>query len=469
MHLHNVSENKARTSYYGVSAVPHVVIDGNRFDGMPNQLNQNIINQLQSVQSPIEMRLECEIDEATNAITVHVMGLTSQALFGSIKLFVGVIEKEIHFNSAPGPNGERDFYSVMKKLLPSSSGEHLGDMEAGDYFAASYTWELSNIYDMSQLSAIAWVQNTVTKEVYQACGESESMQPFFANEAAVSEITNVKSTNCSGEVEPKVVLTNFGSNALTSAELEVFVNDVKLKTVQWTGNLSTYASETVDLGAITFTVEDENLLEVIINGVNGGNDEAYVNNIAQYSIKGAPENVGSVLRLTLRTDANPDETTWKVTNLNTGEVVIEGGPYDMANHTYNVTLDITNDGCYDFTIYDAGGDGLTGAGLYGVKANGTTLFSGRVFTNSESNEFSYEATAGDIEPLSTSNAIYPNPTSGLVKIVSEGEQNVTIYKMTSQHVYEGISNGLLQIDIKVFGSGIYSIKVGNETQRIVVK
>ncbi|MBR1514173.1 MAG: Omp28-related outer membrane protein [Bacteroidales bacterium] len=469
MYLHNTSENGARTSYYGVTAVPHVVIDGNRFDGAPNQINQNIINQLQAIESPVEMRLGYEIDEAANTITVHVMGLTSQALTGNIKLYVGVIEKEIHFNSAPGPNGERDFYSVMKKLLPSSSGESLGALEAGDFFAASYTWELANIYDMSQVSAIAWIQNTNTKEVYQACGESESFQPFFANEASVSDVSNVKSTNCSGEAEPKVVLTNFGSNTLTSAELEVFVNGVKIKTVPWTGNLPTYVSQTVELGAISFAVEEENLLEVRINSVNGGTDEAVSNNIASCSIKGAPENIGSVLRLSLRTDTDPEQTTWKVTNLNTGEVVLEGGPYTEPNTMHNITLDITGDGCYDFTIYDAGGDGFTGVGLYGLKAGGTTLFSGREFTDSESNEFSYEVTASTDETPSVATNIYPNPTSGMVNIVGEGEQNVVIYNMAGQRVFEGVSKGYLQIDMTAYGAGIYAITVGNETQRIIVR
>lgn len=470
MYLHNTSENSARTSYYGVTGVPYVVVDGNRFSGNSGQINQNIIDQLSPIPSPVDLRLECAVDTVANTITVHVMGLTSQALTGSINLFVGVIEKEIHFNSAPGPNGERDFYSVMKKLLPSSSGAFLGDLEAGDYFAASYTWELANIYDMNQVSAIAWVQNTNTKEVYQACGASESFQPFFTNDAAVSNVNNVKGTSCSGDAEPKVVLTNFGSNALTSAELEVFVNDVKIKAVQWTGNLATFASETIDLGYFNFPVEEENLLEVRINHINGGDDEATNNNIASFNIKGAPENVAKVMKLSIRTDNNPEETTWKVTNLNSGEVVLEGGPYTEANTMHNITLEITGDGCYDFTIYDAGGDGLSaGQGLYGLKAGGTTLFSGRDFTDSESNEFSYEVTANTDEMPSASMSLYPNPTSGRVNIVNEGEQNVTVYNMAGQRVYEGVSNGTLQIDLKAFGAGVYAVQVGNETQRVIVK
>ena len=469
MYLHNTADNDSRKGVYGVNAVPHTVVDGIRFGSTPNGLSQNMVNNWLNIESPFEMRLSYEIDQTANTITVHVMGRSSASIQGNVRLYVGVIEKAIHFNSAPGPNGEKDFYSVMKKLLPAASGTYIGDVEPGDYFAYTFSWELANIYDMSQLDAIAWIQNQGTKEVYQACKSSESIEPFYANEAMVSDISNVKRTNCSGEAEPKVILTNNGSNDLTSAELEVVVNGESLKTVDWSGNLSIFESTAIDLGPISFVVEDDNLLEVRIKSINGGSDEASMNDIATFDITGAPENVAKVLKLSIRTDSNPQETTWKVTNLSTGEVVLEGGPYDQANHMYNETLEITGDGCFDFTIYDAGGDGFTTGGLYGLKAGGTTLFSGSSFGSSESNEFSYEVAVEVEEGYIHTTSIYPNPTEGVINIISQGEQCVTIYNMAGQRVFESQCSGELQIDMKQFGAGIYSVKVGNESTRIVVK
>ena len=469
MYLHNTADNDSRKGVYGVNAVPHTVVDGIRFGSTPNGLSQNMVNNWLNIESPFEMRLSYEIDQTANTITVHVMGRSSASIQGNVRLYVGVIEKAIHFNSAPGPNGEKDFYSVMKKLLPAASGTYIGDVEPGDYFAYTFSWELANIYDMSQLDAIAWIQNQGTKEVYQACKSSESIEPFYANEAMVSDISNVKRTNCSGEAEPKVILTNNGSNDLTSAELEVVVNGESLKTVDWSGNLSIFESTAIDLGPISFVVEDDNLLEVRIKSINGGSDEAPMNDVATFDIIGAPENVAKVLKLSIRTDSNPQETTWKVTNLSTGEVVLGGGPYDQANHMYNETLEITGDGCFDFTIYDAGGDGFTTGGLYGLKAGGTTLFSGSSFGSSESNEFSYEVAVEVEEGYIHTTSIYPNPTEGVINIISQGEQCVTIYNMAGQRIFESQCSGELQIDMKQFGAGIYAVKVGNESTRIVVK
>lgn len=469
MYLHNTGENGSRKSYYNVEFVPYVVVDGTHFSGNSGDITQPVIDQLMTIESPMEMRLTYDVDLNKNIITVSVMGRATIDLIGTLKLYVGVIEKEIHFTSAPGPNGERDFYSVMKKMLPNANGTVLGELAADDYFAYTFSWELANIYNMDQLDAIAWVQNSNTKEVYQACKSSQEFVPFFANEAGVNDLSNIKSTNCSGVTSPKVVLTNYGSNALTSAELEVLVNGVSMGTVTWNGNLACLASETVDLGEIAFPVEETNLLEVKLLSVNGGTDEAPDNDVTSFSINATPDIAGKVLKLTIRTDTNPEETTWKVTNLGTGEVILEGGPYDTPSHNYTETLVITGDGCYDFTIYDAGGNGLTGSGIYGLKAGNTTLFSGKTFGNSESNEFFYEAVVNTEETLCTTNTIYPNPTTGVVNIESDGEQMVTIYNMAGQRVYKGMSDGNLQIDMKAYGAGVYAIQVGNETQRIIVK
>lgn len=469
MYLHNTAENGARTSYYNVTGVPQVVIDGTHFSGNPNNVTQSIIDQLYAIESPLELLLTYEVNEAENTIAVHVMGRASVEIESEVKLYVGVIEREIHFNSAPGPNGERDFYSVMKKLLPNSSGQSLGTLKPNDYFAYSFTWDLANIYNIDQLDAIAWVQNSSTKEVLQACKSSEAFEPFYANEAGVNNFSNVKSVTCSGVEMPKIELTNFGSNNLTSAELEVLINGESVRALTWNGNLSTFASEVVDLGEISFPVEEDNLMEVKIISVNGNIDEAHTNDVASINIEGSPDIVGKVIKLIIRTDSNPDETTWKVTNVWSGEVIAEGGPYEDANHNYTEVIEITGDGCYDLTIYDAGGNGFSGSGVYGLKAGSTTLFTGKAFGDHESNEFSYEVVASADETSITTTSIFPNPTSGMVNIVCEGEQMVIIYNMAGQRVYDGMSDGLLQIDLKAYGAGIYAIQVGNETQRVVVK
>lgn len=188
MFLHNTADNMTRKDFYHVNSVPYTVVDGIRFASSPAPLNQSIVNAWLSIPSPLEMRLAYEVDKVANTIAVRVVGRASAAIQGNISLYVGVIEREIRFDSAPGPNGEQDFHNVMKKLLPSASGFILGDMASGDCFDFSFSWELDNVCDNDQLDAIAWVQNQNTREVYQACKSSESIVPFHTDETTISRI-----------------------------------------------------------------------------------------------------------------------------------------------------------------------------------------------------------------------------------------------------------------------------------------
>ena len=468
MYLHNTADNNARRSVYNVNSVPHTVVDGIRFASVPGSLNQNMVNNWLTIESPVEMRLGYEVDAAANTVTVHVMGRALTDVSGPLKLYVGVIEKEIHYNSAPGSNGERDFYSVMKKLLPSSSGTTIGNVSAGDYFAYTFSWEMANVYNLDQIDAIAWLQNPDSKEVVQACKSSENFAPYYDNEASLSNLTNLKSMVCNGVAEPIVVMTNNGNNQLTTAELEVVVNDEVVKTVEWNGNLGLFESTTIELGEVVFPVAQNNLLAVRIATVNGVADQAASNNEVSGNLKGSPANTEEVIKLTIRTDDNPGETTWKLTDLATGEVVLEGGPYEEAGTLFNEILTITADGCYDFTIYDAGGDGLTGSGLYGMKAGSKTLFQGKAFGYSESNEFSYEVFA-DVDEHANRSGVYPNPTTGIINVTTEGSQKVAVYNMAGQCVFEGVCEGAMQLDLKPFGKGVYAIKAGDQVWRAVVK
>ena len=359
---------------------------------------------------------------------------------------------------------------MMKKLLPSATGTYIGEMAEGDYFAYTFTWEWANVYNVDQLDAIAWVQNPNSKEVYQACRSSQTIEPFYSNDAGVSNLTNMKSVSCSGYAQPEVTISNFGSNPLISAELEIVLNGEVINTVEWNGNLPIFGADRFELGEFNFPVEEENTLEVRIAKINGGNDEAPSNNVASYQFSGAPLTIAKVLKLTIHTDNHPQETTWQVKNMATGEIVQQGGPYDQANHNFTETLEITGDGCYDFTIFDAGGDGLNdGNGFYGLRAGNSTLFSGSAFGYSESNEFLYEVSEDVAENLAEAVNVYPNPVSGMLNIVCEGKQNVTLYNMSGQRVFEGVADGCLKIDTKPFGAGVYAVTVGDKTMRIVVK
>ena len=95
--------------------------------------------------------------------------------------------------------------------------------------------------------------------------------------------------------------------------------------------------------------------------------------------------------LSIILDNYPEETDWEITDAN-GNIVASGGPYgSQPDGSTVVETACLSSGCYDFTIFDAYGDGICcgyGSGAYLLEdASGTVLASGGVFGFSETNYF----------------------------------------------------------------------------------
>ncbi len=98
---------------------------------------------------------------------------------------------------------------------------------------------------------------------------------------------------------------------------------------------------------------------------------------------------GSNVAVSITLDQYGSETTWAITNAS-GSTVASGGPYNNGTDGLVVSEDLClADGCYDFTINDAYGDGICcgyGNGAYSVTSGGS-LASGGSFASSETTNF----------------------------------------------------------------------------------
>lgn len=169
MYLSNAASIDARTDFYNVATVPTAILDGNRFFSAPSGINQNIINQLLNIPPRFEMRIGSEIQPADNTITIRVEGEALSSVGGDLQLFVALVERETHFDTPPGTNGETCFHHVLKEFLTDATGLNLGDVGIGSHFDYTFDSQSTDNQGIENLSAIAWIQNYNTHEVYQAC------------------------------------------------------------------------------------------------------------------------------------------------------------------------------------------------------------------------------------------------------------------------------------------------------------
>ncbi len=106
---------------------------------------------------------------------------------------------------------------------------------------------------------------------------------------------------------------------------------------------------------------------------------------------GTPVTTCTDVTLSLTFDNYPEETSWTLKDANNATIA-SGGTYPNQPDGSTITQTFClEDGCYDFTINDAYGDGICcsyGNGSYSLTdVNGTTLASGGSFTSSETTNF----------------------------------------------------------------------------------
>jgi thiol-disulfide isomerase/thioredoxin len=475
MNLHNPGDVSSKVSFYSINAVPYSVGDGT-WVGNSGSVSQAMINQWAAVDSPIDMRMTYYFNAAQDTMFVVVMGRASSAInSNSLKLNISVIEKTMEYASAPGSNGERIFHNVMKKLLPSAAGTSIAAMEAGDYFAYKYSWALANVMNVSELTAVAWLQDGTTKQMIQGCKSSDDVQPFFAKQAKISKLDHTKKTICSSSVNPDIYVTNFGSETINSLAVNVSVNGTSIADLTWQGNIDFGKTAKINFGELNFadveTLENNEMIFEITQ-INGAADE-YAPGTYRYAFEEAPVVVNKTLKLSIRTDDEPQNITWDIVKTSNGEVVVSGGPYEEPHKVYSENIELVDDDCYMFTIYDAGGNGMAGGnGLYGIKVGSQTIISGNDFTDKESNEFYFTKNDGVTENIGNDAHIYPNPSNGFITVDVEGMNVLTVYNTTGQMVYNQSINDKTTVDLSKLEKGTYlmvlTTKDGKNTKQVIV-
>lgn len=490
MNLHNPTDVAARVSYYGVNGVPHAVMDGSpvagsSYLGAPSNVNQSKIDAEYAIPSPFELYINQHLSPGNDTIYVTMLGKATAAVSGTLVAHCAVIEKHIHFNTPPGSNGEKDFYNVMKKMLPSASGTSLmSSFQVGDYFVLEFAWKLANVYSINELSVVGFIQDVQTKSVKQAAITTATpITGVYQNDLELSGLDNVLPSYCEPSFAPKFKLRNNGSVALSTAEIKYKVNDEPEATYQYSGNLGFLDKATITLPALGFTIKNTNNLKVYGVSVNGVVDEYHKNDTINYTFAMAPQS-GTSVTVLVKTDNSPGETTWTVKDLQ-GNTVASGGPYTQSAHTYTSNVNLDFGTCYEFTINDAGGNGVcctNGIGFYKVSSGSTTIASGTAFGSSQTSQFYSIGNVGLNEASLASFTIYPNPVHNTASIsYTNGSPETVVVDMYNmqgalvlsipQAIYEAGTHDIT-LDCSSLKAGTYNVRLtaGNKvfSQRLTV-
>ncbi len=508
MHEHNPTEANARLSYYGINGVPTATIDGvipdvsPSYAGAPGAFTQSMFTEAAAV--PASFDIEADFTVSYSEISVNTTATCTQAASGDLRMRIVVIEKEVLFDEAPGSNGETEFYNVMKKFLPNVSGLSMASSYGvGDEFTASESWDLANIYNVEELAVVVFIQDDNTKEVLQAAyAETGEFVAETEYDAAGIEINNTSGENCAATFSPSVTIRNWGSETLTSLDIEYSIAG-ESNTIEWTGSLEFFETAEVELGEIATPTAQEEDLVVTLSNPNGQEDGNDVNDEIEATIANVPQ-AGTEIQVVIDTDNYAEETYWRVVD-GDNNVLGEGGntwvgttnvgvgsgaPTEAAgtynpNQTYETTVTIpAGVDCYSFEIYDYWGDGICcqyGNGSYEVvdMASGETILDGGSFGAEEAKNFAAGILSVDNVTAVNDFAMFPNPTNGLLNVefnlVSSQRVSIDVLDLTGRLVISrdlGVlpaGYSLQQVDLSGHSEGLYLLNMNVNEGRVVGK
>lgn len=233
MYEQNEADVDARVAYYNVSGVPDMYMDGGVAPGngiSPADVTQAMIDNRYAVTSPIEMHLSHDWSPNADSVVIELkIKNVSASSFGTSthRLHVLLLEKEINFATAPGSNGEKNFYGVMRKMINTPAGATFTAIPAGDSLELTYTVPVPNYYyNINQLSVAAFVQNNTGKLVENA---ALSLPVALPSNLSLLDVSGVSSTvapagYCDNIFTPQIEVSNANANPLHSFKAYYSIN-----------------------------------------------------------------------------------------------------------------------------------------------------------------------------------------------------------------------------------------------------
>lgn len=167
----NTADPNSRSLFYSISDVPKLVMDGNKYTGSSYQwASDSSYMRLRSLQDPL-FNISLGFQLTGNTIDIQTrLEAADSILNEDLVLRIALVEKNVY--TPIGGNGDTEYRNVLRKMLPTASGTDLKDFYVnwypGDTLIDSVSHTLFNFDDAGEIGLIAFVQNSSTKEIYQA-------------------------------------------------------------------------------------------------------------------------------------------------------------------------------------------------------------------------------------------------------------------------------------------------------------
>jgi hypothetical protein len=176
----NPADVSARILFYGLIQAPYSFVDGGiqnnfaymySYANLSTQIDSNDVTKRSLITSLFDISLKTRIERVDKSDVLMINGkikALEEINSDNLTLFLAVTEKKS--KRYTGTSGDTEYRNVFRKFIPDAGGIVLKkSWEIEDSLTMpEQIWTLSLLEDTSDIEVIAFIQNTITKEIYQA-------------------------------------------------------------------------------------------------------------------------------------------------------------------------------------------------------------------------------------------------------------------------------------------------------------
>lgn len=168
------AETLGRASHYGIFSAPSFYLNGKRITLDAETYVQDLVDSIENCRAqPSSLGLQARLSRQENTFSVETEVTAFLPEQDPYNLFVCLMEDSIYYMTGTG-NGEKNFYYIVRKMLPSYMGQTLPSLQIGESQSNTfqYTFNLDEepkIYSsLDNVNAVVFLQNARTNDIIQA-------------------------------------------------------------------------------------------------------------------------------------------------------------------------------------------------------------------------------------------------------------------------------------------------------------
>lgn len=295
---------------------------------------------------------------------------------------------------------------------------------------------------------------------------------IYAYDARLLSVLSPQSNQCSQQFRPEICWMNNGNQRVSAIRIGYRIDSLEAVTIYRKGNWGYGETDTVTLDTLYSLPEGKHQLCVWL-ALEGDGQNAN-DTLCQYFTY----HRGVQVHWRIKTDYYPDQTQWELKDAQ-GHIIAQQAQGLHFLTTYADTFCLP-DGCYDFVIRDAGGDGLSGRdgyyqGFYYFYLQGQCLASGMDFGYRDSIRFCIDSTTSlpkiPEKAMASAVTIFPNPCSDQLHLriapVPPGNCRIALYAMDGRKLKEWERCGSdITLTLPELPAGMYVLQLQCGDQRL---